>query len=68
MVTRAVFQRFWCEKIKEDLEAITDVQLGEVYETGYWNNGGCNGLPDGVDYVVFDQAVSSGSGQSARSL
>ena len=68
-VTLAVFQRFFgTGKTKEDLKAITDEQLGEVYETGYWNKCRCNDLPDGVDYVVFDQAVNSGPGRSARWL
>ena len=44
-------------KPKEDLEAITDEQLGEAYEAGYWNKCRCNDLPDGVDYVVFDASA-----------
>ena len=68
-VTLAVFQRFFgAEKTKDDLKTITDEQLEEVYETGYWDKCRCNDLPDGVDYVVFDQAVNSGPGRSARWL
>ena len=68
-VTPAVFQRFYGASMGKDaLRAITDAQLEHIYTTDYWDKCRCDDLPDGVDYVVFDQAVNSGSGQSAKSL
>ena len=68
-VTLAVFQRYYGASMgKDDLRAITDEQLEHIYKTGYWDKCRCDDLPDGVDYVVFDQAVNSGPGQSAKWL
>jgi len=68
-VTLAIFQRFYgASMTPEDLRAITDVQLEHIYKTGYWNTCQCDALPAGIDYVVFDQAVNSGPGQSAKWL
>jgi lysozyme family protein len=47
---------------------MTDDQVKHIYTTDYWHKCRCDDLPDGVDYVVFDQAVNSGPGQSARWL
>ncbi len=68
-VTLAVFQRFYgSARSKADLRAITATQVEHIYKTGYWDKCQCDELPDGVDYVVFDQAVNSGPGQSAKWL
>ena len=68
-VTLAVFQHFFGSSMgKDDLRAITDEQLEIIYKTGYWDKCRCDDLPNGVDYVVFDQAVNSGPGRSAKWL
>ena len=68
-VTLAVFQRFYGRAMtKDDLKGITDLQLEEIYKAGYWDKCRCDDLPNGVDYVVFDQAVNSGPGRSAKWL
>nr|VFK08776.1 MAG: Lysozyme family protein [Candidatus Kentron sp. LPFa] len=68
-VTLETFRRFYGNQMgKEDLKAITDEQLGHIYKTGYWDKCRCDELPEGVDYVVFDQAVNSGPGRSAKWL
>ena len=48
--------------------AITDAQLEHIYKTGSWDTCQCDALPEGVDYVVFNQAVNAGLGQSAKWL
>ena len=50
------------------LKAITDEQLQKIYKTGYWDRCKCDQLENGVDYVVFDQAVNSGPSRSAKWL
>lgn len=68
-VTLATFRRFYGNSMtKADLKAITDEQLEKIYRTGYWDKCRCDDLPNGVDYVVFDQAVNSGPGRSAKWL
>ena len=68
-VTLAVFRRYFGESMsKDDLRGITDDQLHHIYKDGYWDTCRCDELPAGIDYVVFDQAVNSGPGRSARWL
>jgi lysozyme family protein len=68
-VTLDVFRRFFgASETVSDLRAITDAQVEHIYKTGYWDPCRCNDLPNGVDYVVFDQAVNSGPGRSAKWL
>jgi len=68
-VTLAVFQRHYGQAMsKQDLRNITDEQVETIYETGFWSRCKCDDLPGGVDYVVFDQAVNSGPGRSAKWL
>jgi len=68
-ITLMVFRRFFgAAKTVDDLRAITDAQVEHIYKTSYWDACRCDELPNGVDYVVFDQAVNSGPGRSARWL
>ena len=53
---------------KDELKNITDAQLHEIYEGGYWNRASCHLLPAGVDLVVFDMAVNGGPGRAAKIL
>jgi lysozyme family protein len=47
---------------------ITDEELREIYRTQYWDAIQGDRLPAGVDLAVFDGAVNSGPGQSAKWL
>ncbi|MGE3541316.1 MAG: glycosyl hydrolase 108 family protein [Candidatus Tectimicrobiota bacterium] len=68
-VTLAIFQRFYGAAMgPHDLRAMTNSQLEHIYKTGYWDTCQCDALPNGVDYVVFDQAVNSGPRQAVRWL
>lgn len=68
-VTLTTFQRFFgSDKGKQDLRNISDAELAEIYRTGYWDKCHCNELPKGLDYAVFDAAVNSGPGRSAKWL
>ena len=68
-VTLATFQRFYGKQMgKEDLKGISGEQIKHIYKMGYWDKCRCDDLPVGVDYVVFDQAVNSGPGRSAKWL
>ena len=68
-VTLTTFRRhFGKEQSKTALRIITDEQLGQIYRSGYWDKCHCDKLPSGVDYAVFDAAVNSGPGRSAKWL
>jgi lysozyme family protein len=68
-VTLTTFRRhFGKDQGKTALRNITDAQLGKIYRSGYWDKCHCDKLPSGVDYAVFDAAVNSGPGRSAKWL
>lgn len=68
-VTLRTFRRhFGKDQGKTTLRNITDEQLGQIYRSGYWDKCHCDKLPSGVDYAVFDAAVNSGPGRSAKWL
>lgn len=68
-VTLAVYQSYFgVDKGKDDLRNISDQELAQIYSDGYWDKCLCDELPKGVDYAVFDAAVNSGPGRSARWL
>ena len=53
---------------KDELKAISDEQLEQIYRSLYWNRAACDQLPTGVDLVVFDMAVNSGPGRAVKLL
>jgi lysozyme family protein len=68
-VTLTTYRRhFGNGKGKSDLRNISDDELGQIYKSGYWNQCHCDELASGLDYAVFDAAVNSGPGRSAKWL
>ncbi len=68
-VTLRTYRRhFGANKSKSDLRNISDKELQKIYRSGYWKKCHCDDLPGGVDYAVFDAAVNSGPGRSAKWL
>jgi len=53
---------------KEDLKAITDQEVSDLYNQLYWTKILGNDLPNGVDYAVFDAAVNMGVGRASKLL
>lgn len=47
---------------------IPDVHVEAIYRQEYWNKINGDKLPSGLDWAVFDWAVNSGPGRSARAL
>jgi Glycosyl hydrolase 108 len=52
----------------DDLKKLGRDEACEIYRTRYWNVLRCDDLPVGIDLVVFDFAVDSNTGRSARTL
>lgn len=66
-VTLETFRRYVNPNAtKTELRNITDQQLADIYRRHYWNAVAGDSLPDGLDYAVFDFAVNSGPGRSAK--
>jgi lysozyme family protein len=53
---------------KEQLKAIPDVDVYDLYKQEYWDKINGDNLPIGVDYAVFDAAVNMGVGRASKLL
>jgi lysozyme family protein len=51
---------------KEQLRAISDAEVYDIYRQQYWNKIDGDYLPSGVDYAVFDAAVNMGVGRATK--
>jgi lysozyme family protein len=53
---------------KDELRAITDGELEDIYRDGYWAPVKADDLPSGVDLMTFNASVNSGPGRGAKLL
>jgi lysozyme family protein len=68
-VTIGTFSQFKGRRVtKDELRAISDADLREIYRRGYWNKVRGDDLPYGLDLVAFDGAVNSGPSRGAKWL
>jgi lysozyme family protein len=51
-----------------DIRAMKVDEAKTIYRARYWDAQRCDELPAGVDYVVFDYGVNSGTGRSGKVL
>lgn len=68
-VTRAVWED-WVgrESSESEMRSLTPEMVAPLYKRKYWDRVKCDELPSGVNYAVFDAAVNSGTGRSAKWL
>lgn len=72
--SRGVTQRVYTAWLRRqglrdaDVWKATDAQVEAIYRLNYWKRSGCDELPAGVDFVVFNAAVNSGPGQAGKWL
>lgn len=52
----------------EDIRGMTLERAHEIYLRDYWGPAGCDGVPDGVRFDLFDMAVNSGVSRAVRTL
>ncbi|WP_130617983.1 glycoside hydrolase family 108 protein [Dyella amyloliquefaciens] len=69
-ITQAVYDdyRDSCHLPRQSVRLSTPVERATIYRNRYWMQAGCNGMPAGVDYAVFDFAVNSGVGRAIKTL
>ncbi|QJD54440.1 lysozyme [Sphingomonas phage Eidolon] len=69
-VTQAVYNAYRRNKGQPErsVREITTAELTDIYKNQYWLVAGCNLLPAGLDYAVFDYAVNSGPGRAVKDL
>ncbi|CAB5224417.1 zliS Lysozyme family protein [uncultured Caudovirales phage] len=68
-ITLATFSHFKKKSMtKDELRAISDADVENIYKVGYWDAMRCDELPAGVDLLAFDMAVNKGVSRAARLL
>jgi len=53
---------------EQEIKNLTPLMVKPFYKQKYWNASGCDILPKGVDYAVFDFSVNAGVKRSIRCL
>ena len=64
-VTKKVYQEWGGTK---DMKDLTVEDVAPIYKKNYWDRCKCDDLESGVDWVVFDWAVNSGTGRAAKAI
>ena len=64
-VTKRVYEKWGGTK---DMKDLTVEDVAPIYKKEYWDRCKCDDLASGLDYVVFDWAVNSGTGRSAKAV
>ena len=68
-VTKQAWEEYVGHEVsKDDIKALTVEDVTPFYRKRYWDVCRCDDLPDGLDYVVFDIAVNSGTRRAAKFL
>ena len=68
-VTQRVYEEWVGYEVdKQDMMKLTPEDVAPIYLHNYWIKANCDELPSGLDYVVFDWAVNSGTGRSAKAV
>lgn len=52
----------------ENIEHMTVERAKELYRRDYWGPAGCDAVPPGIKFDLFDMAVNSGKGAAIRTL
>jgi lysozyme family protein len=69
-VTQRVYNDYRDRKglSRQSVRLMTDAECEEIYETQYWRAVNGDGLPVGVDLVIYDIAVNSGPVRAIKFL
>tara|TARA_B100001057_G_scaffold265043_1_gene265269 strand:- start:579 stop:1091 length:513 start_codon:yes stop_codon:yes gene_type:complete len=64
-VTKRVYEKWGGTK---DMKDLTVEDVAPIYKKEYWDRCKCDDLESGIDWAVFDWAVNSGTGRSAKAV
>lgn len=67
-ITLRTYQQFHHGATTDDLRHIPDATVALIYRREYWGVMACDGLPTGVDLMVFDFGVNAGPARSVGYL
>lgn len=69
-ITQATYDAYRTRKklSKRDVRLLTDVELKDIYKTGYWLASGADKLPEKLAIAVFDCSVNLGISQATKLL
>ena len=68
-VTKAAWEEYVGHEVTEqDMRNLTPETVEPFYRKRYWDVCRCDELQSGLDYLVFDIAVNSGTGRAAKFL
>lgn len=68
-VTKSAWEAFVGHPVTEaDMRALAPDMVEPFYRERYWNVCRCDELQSGLDYLIFDVAVNSGTGRAAKFL
>lgn len=69
-VTQKVYDRWRRDEGLEarDVRELTDAELEDIYESGYWFPPKCHELAEALDLVQFDTAVNMGTRRAVKTL
>jgi lysozyme family protein len=69
-VTQAVYDAWRKAKGLDSVDVwiMTSAERDEIYKSRYWLKAGCDQLPKGLDYAVFDFAVNSGVSRAIKTI
>ena len=67
-VTKRVWQEYTGHEADEkEMRSLTPEKVAPLYEQRYWRQCG-NGLPRGLNFLVFSMGINSGTGRSIKLL
>jgi hypothetical protein len=68
-ITRRTLEAFLGHAVTvDDVRAMSSSTAIEIYRANYWNQMRCGDLPAGVDLMVFDFGVNSGTATAVKAL
>lgn len=68
-VTKRVYDEFYDTDADENTMMNLEFEdVAPIYRRNYWDRMKCDDMPTGLDLVVFDWGVNSGTGRAAKKL
>ena len=67
--TKKVWEEWIGHPVSEqDMRDLTPEKVAPLYKNKYWDKVKGDGMPSGLDYLLFDMAINAGPGRSVKLL